>query len=487
MEATDGAVIGGTLSNGSETRPDLLPPSAWLEYLREAQLAAERHVETQTKLTEMLLRRLQNSPPTVGEAAATAPEAVLNKDLEYSVGGTWTNNVGVAGQSTSQPTREAEWRRIACRTRLHLEKPGGDVSESIYKVMKNTFGAFGADSKIMRQLSLTFHHVEPNEGGKIQSMVTSRYFEFLSSVVIAVNICFIVLGANASMQEVSSTIGRSESLQSDDTPVTWTFSSAWVHMVDAAFLSFYVVELALRLYTHKTQFWIGTGCGWNVFDLILVFVSIAGVGFSLLKGNGYSSSSVIFALRSTRVARVAKVMRVARVVRAARVFKELQVFVDVVLGCYVHLFWSVIMINLVLLLFAIYFVQSFESWIAEAWSPGASEEVQGVVDEITEHFGSVHVAMVTLWKTISGGVDWEVVYDLTRKTSIMDMSVFLSMILFFALAVLNIVASVFVENTLRAASVDRDEQVLAQHRVDVEDARALMYLCRSADIDTVIM
>eukprot|EP00929_Paragymnodinium_shiwhaense_P116554 TRINITY_DN8618_c0_g2_i4.p1 TRINITY_DN8618_c0_g2~~TRINITY_DN8618_c0_g2_i4.p1 ORF type:complete len:236 (-),score=54.58 TRINITY_DN8618_c0_g2_i4:183-890(-) len=60
---------------------------------------------------------------------------------------------------------------------------------------------------------------------------------------------------------------------------------------------------------------------------------------------------------------------------------------------------------------------------------------------------------------------------------------FMAMLIFFAVVVWNIVASVFVENAIRVATSDREEEALAQYRADIEDAKELMALCQRADID----
>eukprot|EP00929_Paragymnodinium_shiwhaense_P063660 TRINITY_DN31819_c0_g2_i2.p1 TRINITY_DN31819_c0_g2~~TRINITY_DN31819_c0_g2_i2.p1 ORF type:complete len:282 (-),score=59.11 TRINITY_DN31819_c0_g2_i2:144-989(-) len=113
----------------------------------------------------------------------------------------------------------------------------------------------------------------------------------------------------------------------------------------------------------------------------------------------------------------------------------------------------------------------------------ATEEAQSTIDEIRANFGSVQMGMLTLSKVVSGGTDWEVVYDIIKGTGLLNCTMFFCMLVFFAVVVWNIVASVFVENAIRAATSDRDEEVLAQHRNDIEDAKELMHLCKLADLD----
>eukprot|EP00929_Paragymnodinium_shiwhaense_P116549 TRINITY_DN8618_c0_g1_i3.p1 TRINITY_DN8618_c0_g1~~TRINITY_DN8618_c0_g1_i3.p1 ORF type:complete len:549 (-),score=88.75 TRINITY_DN8618_c0_g1_i3:160-1728(-) len=325
----------------------------------------------------------------------------------------------------------------------------------------------------MKQVSKVLNHEETTDRrGCLHAMVTSKRFDLVSGFVILVNTVFIIMGTNAMIEEASSVSGKSVGFID--------FHSEVAHLIDAAFLLFYFCELCLRLYVHRILFFFNQDACWNMLDFVLVFASIAGVVVGSYQGHGYKSNSGVLAMRTTRLAKLAKLLRV---VRAVRFFKQLQVFVDVVLACYEPLFWAVLMVLLVLLLFAIFFVQSFEGWISDNWNPEAPEEVQTTVAGIQQNFGSVQIAMLTMFKTVSGGADWEVFYDLVETTGAMNCTLFLSMLIFFAVAVWNIVASVFVENTIKAATIDREEQVLAQHRADIDDAKELMQLCRSADID----
>eukprot|EP00929_Paragymnodinium_shiwhaense_P059795 TRINITY_DN29920_c0_g1_i5.p1 TRINITY_DN29920_c0_g1~~TRINITY_DN29920_c0_g1_i5.p1 ORF type:complete len:262 (-),score=57.57 TRINITY_DN29920_c0_g1_i5:94-879(-) len=91
--------------------------------------------------------------------------------------------------------------------------------------------------------------------------------------------------------------------------------------------------------------------------------------------------------------------------------------------------------------------------------------------------------MLTLGESISGGRDWHEFYTIFEATGPMDCFVFLCMLAFFHVAVWNIIASVFVESTLMSATIDREQQVLAQRRQDEKDAKEFMSLCQSADSD----
>eukprot|EP00929_Paragymnodinium_shiwhaense_P105257 TRINITY_DN70192_c2_g1_i1.p1 TRINITY_DN70192_c2_g1~~TRINITY_DN70192_c2_g1_i1.p1 ORF type:complete len:225 (-),score=53.17 TRINITY_DN70192_c2_g1_i1:449-1123(-) len=184
-----------------------------------------------------------------------------------------------------------------------------------------------------------------------------------------------------------------------------------------------------------------------------------------------------------RSARMLKIARMLRVVRAMRFFRQLQLFVDIILGCCESLFWAVLMVFLGLLLFSIFFVQMMDNWMRAHWSPDATEEVMQTSAGVAEMFGSLQTAMLTLSKAVSGGMDWEVAYAVAEKTGYGNGIVFLCMVAFFLVAVWNIVASVFIENTIHVATVDHEQQVAKEQHAAIQDAKELMALCKLADLD----
>eukprot|EP00929_Paragymnodinium_shiwhaense_P011876 TRINITY_DN11824_c0_g2_i1.p1 TRINITY_DN11824_c0_g2~~TRINITY_DN11824_c0_g2_i1.p1 ORF type:complete len:488 (-),score=64.42 TRINITY_DN11824_c0_g2_i1:632-2095(-) len=457
----------------------------WADYLRDCQVSTDRYLAAQLHLTERLLHRFG-----VGQAdgAAAACHAVLPRIMENQraaeVSGDRLHKRGwprvrevLRGavprsrprfhQSQSQATQlsnatqvssvSGPWALNFCAN-IDEERDQG-ISDKVYASLE---GMLGSNSQVLRHVATVLQSEdEPERKGMIYNLVTSRAFEVICGAVIALNTIFIIAGANASMKEASSlATGGSGGDES-----SLKLFSNWTDSVEFIFLGFYTVELLLRLHAHRLLFFCCEGAGWNILDFVLVVASLGGLIIRASQAGGRKSSSRVIALRATRLIKIAKLLRV---VRALRFFKQLHLFVDCVLGCLENLFWALIMILLVLLLFSIYFVQTFEGWIsANVDAPDASEEVRSTVVGIKEQFGSVQMGMLTLSKAISGGADWADIFDVVMKTGYLNAFVFLSMIIFFVVAVWNIITSIFFENTIKAAAVDRDEEVLARRRCDI--------------------
>eukprot|EP00929_Paragymnodinium_shiwhaense_P090607 TRINITY_DN50784_c0_g1_i1.p1 TRINITY_DN50784_c0_g1~~TRINITY_DN50784_c0_g1_i1.p1 ORF type:complete len:676 (-),score=110.59 TRINITY_DN50784_c0_g1_i1:6-2033(-) len=341
---------------------------------------------------------------------------------------------------------------ISHRTNLHLEESTNFYDRFFQKRVINPISRFIGN---------------PLEKGVISRIVHSQQFEMISGLVITLHTFFIIASTNASMRTASRESWRGDELstqsQEDDDD----------RLVDIAFLSFYVIEMCLKIYVFRLHLFFNQDAFWNILDILLIAVSVFGV----LKSG---KATTVLAMRSTRILKLAKLLRVVRVLRF---FKQFKLFVDVLFTCYESLFWAVLLIVLVLLLFAIFFVQMMENWMRASWTPDAPEEVLLTRASVRERFGSVEAAMLTLAKAISGGIDWEDAYMVAAKTGLHNGMVFLCMVAFFSVAIWNLVASVFIESTIQTATVDRDQQIVLEHQQAVTDAKELMELCSLADVD----
>merc|ERR1712151_31866 len=80
-------------------------------------------------------------------------------------------------------------------------------------------------------------------------------------------------------------------------------------------------------------------------------------------------------------------------------------------------------------------------------------------------------------------MDWDNAYILIAASGPDKAAVFMFYILFFVLAVWNIITSIFVEKALKIAQPDIDSLMLEKRRKDAVDAKELDALFRKMDID----
>merc|ERR1712183_422676 len=135
---------------------------------------------------------------------------------------------------------------------------------------------------------------------------------------------------------------------------------------------------------------------------------------------------------------------------------------DCILNCRSALLWVLILLVGFIHLFALIFVQFASNHLEDP--ENASDR-----DALIETFGSVQVAMISLLQATSGGTDWEVQDKLMEKVGPMARISFIFFVLFFVVAIWNIITSIFMEHALRLAMPDINEVLLRKQQKDLED------------------
>jgi len=98
-------------------------------------------------------------------------------------------------------------------------------------------------------------------------------------------------------------------------------------------------------------------------------------------------------------------------------------------------------------------------------------------------WGSVQDATFTLFKSTSGGNDWEAYYDLVNLAGPIPSTLFIFYIVFEVFAAVNIVTSMFVDKAMKLAQPDMEMLLIEKRRTDMKNASAIMDVCREADSD----
>lgn len=150
---------------------------------------------------------------------------------------------------------------------------------------------------------------------------------------------------------------------------------------------------------------------------------------------------------------------------------------ETIVGCFVSLFWSFAMLALILYLFALFFVQQVTTYLVD--NDFSTDDPRYQATET--YFPTVQTAILTLYQCTSGGNDWEQVYTAVERCGFAAAFAFIFFLGFFNFAVLNILAAVFLEKTLRNAEPDREAMMLEQRRNWVLESQALTELFQRMD------
>eukprot|EP00929_Paragymnodinium_shiwhaense_P096487 TRINITY_DN58080_c0_g1_i3.p1 TRINITY_DN58080_c0_g1~~TRINITY_DN58080_c0_g1_i3.p1 ORF type:complete len:622 (+),score=77.63 TRINITY_DN58080_c0_g1_i3:105-1970(+) len=420
----------------------LLSADVWMEYVKRCELEAARYAAVTVEMTAELVNSLSlplDQPWTLagsrqdqqeGQTTFTVASDVIQsppgeakpseepRSSEVRTGDDNPSDMRVHECFGYTPTSfscrdDSNWQELKLASEGYAKKSSCHEEPAFRssKLYRSLSSVLGEESLVTQTVEKNLDVAdEPTHKGKIYDLVHSRFFHILSLLVIVTNTAFIIIGVNAAMLDAS---GESDAMYS-------SLHSEWSTAVDAGFLLFYTVELGLRLYAERLHFFFNDDAHFNVLDLLLVLFSLPSLVAALTSLTVYFNSQYLLALRGTRVFKLAKLVRM---VRAMRFIRQLHLFTDILMECGKNLFWATLLILLVLLLFAIYFVQALETWVSVNWSPDVPEDIQTTRDEIEQMFGSVQLAMLTLGKAISGGSDWESCYALLAKTGWLNCAV----------------------------------------------------------------
>merc|ERR1712039_132963 len=91
------------------------------------------------------------------------------------------------------------------------------------------------------------------------------------------------------------------------------------------------------------------------------------------------------------------------------------------------------------------------------------------------------MGVITLMQSTTGGKDWGLIYKELAEHGGLIAAVFLFFIFFFAIAMWNIMTSVFVDKALRLAQPDLESQALEKSMQDLMDCEELCSLVRESD------
>jgi len=171
-------------------------------------------------------------------------------------------------------------------------------------------------------------------------------------------------------------------------------------------------------------------------------------------------------LSFARLLRVLRMIRGLRIVRALRFFLSLRKMIYSIMNCLLALFWLTVLICLVIFVFATCFMQATANYI-DISADGKC------VQDLTDKYGTLWDSMLTLFMSITGGLDWHEASRPIFCTSTVYGIFFLLYIFFVTFGVLNVVTGVFVDKALEIAQLDQDMAIMDQVEQQKKDMKNL--------------
>lgn len=297
---------------------------------------------------------------------------------------------------------------------------------------------------------------EPLREGWLHDIVRHKAFDIAVSVVIVVNALYTAWQCNYEMDHKGAQMPGQGSFE-------------------AVFLAIYLAELSLKMRVHGPYFFCNQDMCWNLFDFIIVAEALVDTLMTVV--DNPQEGNFTFA----RSLRVFKVGRILRVFRTMRFLKSLRVIMSSIMGSFVSLMWSFLMIGMILYVFALFFIQQMT---VQLYDPRNEANVDTELWSAQRHyFRNVERTVLTLLESTMGGIDWDDVYVLIEPMGLVYISAYIFYIAFFTFAVMNILTGIFVDNAMKLCRPDDEELIIEQRLQDADDIKELHRIVGAMDLD----
>mmetsp|Transcript_3510 Transcript_3510/g.10755 ORF Transcript_3510/g.10755 Transcript_3510/m.10755 type:complete len:658 (+) Transcript_3510:110-2083(+) len=360
---------------------------------------------------------------------------------------------------------ESQPRSFASRHDLEAELPPPPTSMKSYFSQEDEEDSESlARPTIMRVVRVP--RITDRYGAGIRMLYPSSFihgtvFNFLSAALIVSNAAFIGYQTHVGIEHQFKAIDSNS--VSD---LNWGTA-------EVLFLSFFTWELLLRIGTDRIAFIRGVEWRWNLFDSIIVGLSLVEtVASSILSGIGLNFPFL-------RLVRVVRVLRVLKVLHMIPFFKRLGLMMTSVAASLSALAPAFVLLILVIYMFGICMMQGVITHLEtnkvkakEAW-----------LTTLEIRFGTIHDTMQTMFMSITGGISWAEVLDGFNKMDGFYHLVYMFYVGFVQICVLNIVTGVFVDTVHQMYQPERDEMIERETSKRKSMLRKLRNLLAEADAD----
>jgi len=301
---------------------------------------------------------------------------------------------------------------------------------------------FSDAEKDMKMPSDSITDPSVREGCAIQRVVQSLTFRLLCFVFILINAVFSGVRMDSDLRQNLQRI-QGGPTDSDDT---------FFH-IEIVFVTWFSLELILRIIAEGRAFVIGENKTYNLMDSVLILLSVADMFVPHLASFSF-----------LRIFRAFRIVRIARLVQSISALKPLRTMLFAMMNSFTALLWALFMITLTMFVFGLFIgsavLELFEE--IDASKPGEVEKA----DSLAPYFGNLYLTMVTLFASITGGDDWMTAAVQLRALDGGEFYflVFSFFVFFSLVGLLNVVNGIFVDS----AVCTRTEDEVVQHFRDDE-------------------
>lgn len=247
------------------------------------------------------------------------------------------------------------------------------------------------------------------------------------------------------------------------------------HVVSVIF----TLELSMKIYVLQLRFF-KVDISWHILDVVVVSTGLVELVIDLvnLMNTCENCSESGLDLGILRALRIARAVRLARLARLVQYIRELRRLIISVLATLKSVFWTIVLLALIIYTFAVIFQQAVNDYEQSVLRSNATPSSE------TEKFfpGLLRTAM-TLLQTATGGLSWIEVESALSNISTLLVVTFLLYFSFIYFAVLNVVTGVFCSTAIENASQDAEAQIDEHVRKSKDYSDRLVKVFEKMDTD----
>jgi len=161
-----------------------------------------------------------------------------------------------------------------------------------------------------------------------------------------------------------------------------------------------------------------------------------------------------------------------RMLRLANHVSDLRIIAQAFVGSLMSLMWCILVLAVFSFGYGLFFCSQFALLLAEGGNSLSPYKRQAILD----NFGSVGMAVLTLLKSISGGIDWGEVYSIVGNIGNFSAMVFLSYVFTVWLSLCNIITSIFLDKAMNIARPEANAKALEHFKDRLANAQELARL-----------
>jgi len=221
----------------------------------------------------------------------------------------------------------------------------------------------------------------------------------------------------------------------------------YFRVLDVLFCLAFMIELGLRISVEGMEYF-RTGEPWNYFDVLLVCVQVVDLILYFVANDetGLDQGMLV------RILRILRLVRVIRLLRFIRFVSDLRKVVYLMMGSIQSFAWTMALLVLLMYILAVFFTQLIaDNKVYIEQSSSLKKDI------MQEAFGTLPRSLHTLYKSITGGMDWQDVSNpLIETINPVVGVIFAAYTAFAILVLLNLVTGVFVDGALKLSRADKE-------------------------------